>query len=153
MKRLSFAMACCAIFLLAIHSPDAEGGEGFDRAVERLSDELVRRADISGRQVIVSPHSFYDAENGMSLPLALNLKAALVRGLTKNNVTVLSPGPDQLEYSRIRGSWIKEKSELFRFHVCPEGLCFFRIKGEQFRIKDKGFSEIPGPFIKIGGPS
>jgi hypothetical protein len=73
----------------------------------------VRRADISGRQVIVSPHSFYDAENGMSLPLALNLKAALVRGLTKNNVTVLSPGPDQLEYSRIRGSWIKEKSELF----------------------------------------
>ena len=110
MKRLLGLF--CAFLTLGCVSVQVEAGSSFDKAVQGLSRELVKRGELLGKEVVVSPHAFYDAVTGISLPLAIHLKNRLVPELTEMGVRVLPPGLDQLDCLRIKGSWIREGDEL-----------------------------------------
>lgn len=110
MKRLIGLF--CAFLTLGCLSVQLEAKTNFDKAVQNLSRELVKRGDLSGKEVVVSPHAFYDALTGMSLPLAIHIKNMLVPQLTEMGVRVVPPGLDQFDRLRIRGSWIREGAKL-----------------------------------------
>ncbi len=136
MSRISTLFVFCAAFLCGCHAQLSQGGVVLDREAARLARDISNRAGLSGKQAIVTPHSFYDAANGMSLPLALHLKAAIVRELTALGVTVLAPGPDQADCYRIRGSWMRDKSDLL-------------LSLEAVRVGDKGLETVAASSARI----
>jgi hypothetical protein len=129
MERILLVFILCALLSFGCHYQPAHGGLILEREAARLTKDISRQAGLAGRQVVVTPHSFYDASTGMSLPLALHLKSAVVAALIKEGATVLAPGPDLQDSLHLRGSWLKDKTDI-------------SLSLEAFRMGDKGIEII-----------
>ncbi len=68
--------------------------EDLDGAVGDLARELVQGSNLKAGPVLISAHDLYDANSGLSLPLATQLRAKLITEMKKNGCRVLLPGAD-----------------------------------------------------------
>ncbi len=97
-------------------APDSDSWQWGDRdlndAVSDICDALVRQGHLKGKAILVSPNDLYDAQSGLSLPLATLLRGKLIDEMTSRGVRVLLPGADEDRYMVLQGSWQEEGADL-----------------------------------------
>ncbi|BBO86019.1 hypothetical protein DSCO28_65850 [Desulfosarcina ovata subsp. sediminis] len=76
-----------------------------ERVIAKLTKELVRQGDLAGKAILVSPRDLYDAQNGLSLKLAVQLRGRLVTYMSEQGVRVLYPGADEESALILQGTW------------------------------------------------
>ena len=88
------------------------GDKDLDEAVADLAGELVDQGRLKGQPVLISAHNLYDAQSGLSLPLATLLRGKLITEMKKRGVRVLLPGADEDRFMILQGTWQKQGQEL-----------------------------------------
>lgn len=88
------------------------GDKDLEEAIEALVETLVKRGKLKGKPLLISPNDLYDAERGLSLPLALQLRGRLITEMTKRDVRVLLPGADEEAFMILQGTWQKMGEDL-----------------------------------------
>jgi len=74
---------------------------------------LVTQGNLTGQPILISPHDFYDARSGLSLPFALLLREKMIAEMKKNGVRVLLPGVDEDRFMILQGTWQKQNAVLY----------------------------------------
>ncbi len=78
-------------------------------AVNNLSEKLVEQAGlVRGKPVLISTNDFFDANSGLSLPLAVQLRGKFITNMKSQGARVLLPGSDEDKYLILQGTWQKE---------------------------------------------
>lgn len=88
------------------------GDKDLDEAVSDLAGELVEQGRLKGKPVIISAHDLYDAQSGLSLPLATLLRGKLITEMKKRGARVLLPGADEDNLMILQGTWQKQGQDL-----------------------------------------
>jgi hypothetical protein len=88
------------------------GDMDLDEAATKLVDCLVEQGDLKGKPVLISPHDLYDAQTGLSLPLATLLRCKLITLMKEKGVRVLLPGADEERFMILQGTWQKQGQEV-----------------------------------------
>ena len=83
-----------------------------DEAVVKLTEALVKQGNLKGQPVLISPHDLYDAETGLSLPFANQLRGKLITEMKKEGVRVLLAGADEEKFMILQGAWQKQGADL-----------------------------------------
>ncbi len=80
-----------------------------DIAVKNLCEKLADQAGlVRGKPVLISTNDFFDANSGLSLPLAVQLRGKFITGMKSQGARVLLPGSDEDKYLILQGTWQKE---------------------------------------------
>jgi len=88
------------------------GDLDLDDAAARLASTLVEQGRLKGQPVLISPHDLYDAQTGLSLPLANQLRGKLITEMKEEGVRVLLPGADEERFMILQGTWQKQGKDL-----------------------------------------
>jgi hypothetical protein len=88
------------------------GDLDLDEAAAKLIVTLVQQGSLKDQPVLVSLHDLYDAQTGLSLPLAKQLRGKLITEMKKEGVRVLLPGADEEHFMILQGTWQKEGDDL-----------------------------------------
>lgn len=103
----------CLLTLLASQAQALSFGRmTLDKTADRLADTLVDQGGLKGQYLFISPNDLYDASTGLSLPLAIRLRGALMTAMSKRGVEVLLPGADEERFAILQGTWQKMGQEL-----------------------------------------
>ncbi len=84
------------------------GDLDLDDAAARLASTLVEQGRLKGQPVLISPHDLYDAQTGLSLPLANQLRGKLITEMKEEGVRVLLDGADEERFMILQGTWQKQ---------------------------------------------
>ncbi len=80
-----------------------------DSAVSTLCEKLVDQAGlVRGKPVLISTNDFFDANSGLSLPLAVQLRGKFITNMKRQGARVLLPGSDEDKYLILQGTWQRE---------------------------------------------
>ena len=78
-------------------------------AVRTLCEKLVDQAGlVRGKPVLISTNDFFDANSGLSLPLAVQLRGKFITNMKSQGARVLLPGSDEDKYLILQGTWQEE---------------------------------------------
>lgn len=88
------------------------GNLTLDQAAARLAETLVEQGKLKGQAVLISSHEIYDAQTGLSLPLATLIRAKLITEVKKQGARVLLPGADEERFMILQGTWQKQGKDL-----------------------------------------
>jgi hypothetical protein len=93
-------------------SPSWWGDLDLDEAVVKLTETLIEQGRLKGQPVLITPHDLYDAETGLSLPLASQLRGKLTTEMKNHGIRVLLEGADEERFMILQGTWQKEGRDL-----------------------------------------
>lgn len=80
-----------------------------DSSVSTLCERLVEQAGlVRGKPVLISTNDFFDANSGLSLPLAVQLRGKFITNMKTQGARVLLPGSDEDKYLILQGTWQRE---------------------------------------------
>lgn len=106
------------ILLLSLLLPVLVANAGFwdsepenlnlDSAVSYLCETLADQVNLRREPVLISTNDFFDAQSGLSLPLATQLRGKFITAMKKQGARVLLPGCDEDRYLILQGTWQKE---------------------------------------------
>ncbi len=86
--------------------------QDLDSAAGALARKLVQQGNLKGRPVLISAHDLYEARSGLSLPLALQLRAKLITEMRNNGCRVLLPGADVKDALILQGTWQRQGNDV-----------------------------------------
>ncbi|MCD6292354.1 MAG: DUF4384 domain-containing protein [Deltaproteobacteria bacterium] len=115
--RLNIYIILSILFFCLILPPIA--GAGFwddedpksvtlDSAVSTLCETLADQVNLRREPVLISSNDFFDANSGLSLPLAVQLRGKFISEMKKQGARVLLPGCDEDQYLILQGTWQRE---------------------------------------------
>jgi hypothetical protein len=93
-------------------SPSWWEGRDLDEATQELADGLVVQGGLQGVPLLITMHDLYDAETGLSLPLAGLLRGKLTTAMKRRGVRVLLDGADEERFMILQGTWQRERGDL-----------------------------------------
>ncbi|MEA3348647.1 MAG: hypothetical protein U9Q39_06265, partial [Pseudomonadota bacterium] len=79
-----------------------------NEAVKYLCQTLADQVNLKREPVLISTNDFFDAQSGLSLPLALQLRGKFISEMKNQGARVLLPGCDEDQYLILQGTWQKE---------------------------------------------
>lgn len=112
MSFLRFVVVVLLALVMACAATQSPNGMTLDKAVAKLSAKLVRQGGLKDSIVLISPQDFYDAESGLSLPLANQLRVKFMTEMKARGVRVFLPGATAQDTMILQGTWQTHKDQL-----------------------------------------
>ncbi len=116
-QRLS-KISILVILAFALFLQPLNAGAGFwdddpkdldlNGAVKKLCQTLADQVNLRRDPVLISTNDFFDAHNGLSLPLAIQLRGKFITEMKRRGARVLLPGCDEDQYLILQGTWQRE---------------------------------------------
>jgi len=105
-------LPCCATTPTNVSSTVWWSSDDLEEAVAKLAKTLVEQGKLQDQPVLISLHDLYDAQTGLSLPLANQLRGKLMTEMKARGVRVLLDGSDEDRLMILQGTWQKQGKDL-----------------------------------------